>query len=92
MADAKSQGPVKIVILQRGWVAVGRFSKKGSECRLDEASILRRWGTTKGLGEIAKNGPTPSTVLDTTPCITYHELTAVATIDCEESAWASKLQ
>lgn len=86
------KNPVKIVILQRGWVAVGRFSQKGSECTLEDAAIIRRWGTTKGLGEIAKNGPTSSTTLDVTPRITYHELTAVATIDCEESAWASKLQ
>lgn len=92
MADAKQESPVKIVILQRGWVVVGRFSQVNSECRLDTAAIVRRWGTSKGLGEIAKNGPTGSTVLDTTPRITYHELTAVATIDCEESAWASKLQ
>lgn len=90
MSEAKD--PVKIVILQRGWVVVGRWAQRGSACKLDDAAIIRRWGTTKGLGEIAKNGPTSDTVLDTTPRITYHELTAVATIDCEESAWASKLQ
>lgn len=92
MADEQSKSPVKIVILQRGWIAVGRHSQNGSECILDNAAIIRRWGTTKGLGEIAKNGPTASTVLDTAPRITYHELTAVATIDCEEPAWAGKLQ
>lgn len=91
MSDA-TEGPVKIVILQRGWVAIGRFSQNGSECTLDNAAIIRRWGTTKGLGEIAKDGPTANTILDVTPRITYHELTAVATIDCEESAWAGKLQ
>lgn len=84
--------PVKIVILQRGWVVVGRFSKEGSECKLEDASVIRRWGTTKGLGEIAKNGPTSSTTLDNTPTITYHELTAVATINCEESQWTAKLR
>ena len=88
----ESKSPVKIVVLQRGWVAVGRFSQKGNECHLDEASIIRRWGTTKGLGEIAKNGPTSSTMLDSTPRITYHELTAVVTIDCEESEWSKKLR
>lgn len=87
-----SPNPVKIVILQRGWVVAGRFAQEGSTCTLINAVIIRRWGTTKGLGEIAQNGPTPNTVLDTTPKITYHELTAVATIDCEETAWASKLQ
>ena len=89
---SESTNPVKIVILQRGWVVVGRWSQEGTTCKLEDASVIRRWGTTKGLGEIAKNGPTSSTVLDNTPVITYHELTAVATIDCEESEWSKKLR
>ena len=47
---------IRIVILQRGWVAVGRFSQSGSDCILEQASIIRKWGTTKGLGEIV-SGP-----------------------------------
>lgn len=31
---------------------------------LDNAATIRKWGTTKGLGELSKNGPTANTVLD----------------------------
>ena len=84
-------GHVRIVILQRGWVAVGYFMKEGGDCTLDSASVIRVWGTTKGLGEIAANGPTSKTVLDPCPKIRFHELTAIAMIDCAEDKWITRL-
>jgi hypothetical protein len=84
---AKSTNEIRIVILQRGWVAVGRYSKNGSECKLENAKIIRIWGTTKGLGEIAIGGPTSKTVLDPTPTIRFHELTVINTIDCVGEKW-----
>ena len=87
----KTTGEIRIVILQRGWVVVGRFSQEGSNCKLTNASIIRVWGTTKGLGEIAINGPTSKTVLDKSPDIRFHELTIIATIDCVEATWITKL-
>src|SRR5574343_1520793 len=88
---AKPSGHVRIVILQRGWVAVGYFTQSGSMCELSSASIIRVWGTTKGLGEIAKDGPTSKTVLDPCPKIRFHELTAIAMIDCAEEKWITRL-
>lgn len=90
-AVAKPSGHVRIVILQRGWVVVGYFLQDGSYCMLDAASVIRVWGTTKGLGEIAKDGPTSKTVLDPCPKIRFHELTAIAMIDCAEDKWINKL-
>jgi len=84
-------GEIRIVVLQRGWVAVGRFSENTERCILKNANIIRVWGTTKGLGEIAVNGPTSKTVLDKCPDIRFHELTVVMTIDCVESVWNTKL-
>jgi len=84
---------VKIVILQRGWIMVGHYSQKGSDCSLTQASVIRSWGTTKGLGEIAANGPTSSTKLD--PCrglVEFDRLTVVATISCDEDKWEGKLE
>ncbi len=87
----KSDSPVKIVILQRGWVFVGRFSKKESECKLENAYCIRQWGTTKGIGELV-NGPTSSTKIDKANTVRFHELGIVALIDCEESKWDKHLQ
>lgn len=82
-------GDIKIVVLQRGWVMVGRLERDGSECILNNASVIRNWGTTKGLGEIAGSGPTKDTKLDpTSGQVEFDYLTVVATISCNESVWA----
>lgn len=83
-------GPIKIAILQRGWVMVGRFERTGSDCKLHNAHVIRIWGTKRGLGEIAGNGPTKDTVLD--KCygvVEFDYLTIVALISVEESKWAN---
>lgn len=86
------KGDIKIVILQRGWIVVGRFERNGSDCKMSNASVIRTWGTTNGLGEIAKKGPTGSTKLD--KCygiVQFDYLTVVATIDCVEAEWKNEL-
>ena len=90
-ADPNLKMPVKILVLQRGWVAVGRYTKIGAEHVLTNASIVRRWGTTKGLGQLAKDGPTPSTVLDPTGTVRAHELATVLVIDAAAAVWADRL-
>lgn len=71
----------RIVVAQRGWVFVGNWSQNGTEVTLTNASVIRRWGTTKGLGQLALDGPTASTVLD--PCGTarFHIESIVTTLD-----------
>lgn len=83
---------VKIVILQRGWAVVGRFYRRGPNCRVEGGSVIRRWGTSNGLGEIATGGPTENTKLDAAPTIRFHELTIVATMDCEADKWANHIR
>jgi hypothetical protein len=82
---------IRIVILQRGWVAVGRFSQDSSDCELEQASIIRKWGTEKGLGQLIA-GPLSNTVLDPCGTIRFHELAIVATLDCEASKWQQHLK
>jgi len=81
---------VKIVVLQRGWVAVGYWHREGNDCKLTNASIIRTWGTTNGLGEIVTS-PTSKTVLDKAGTIQFDYLTVVLTLDCEVSGWQTKL-
>lgn len=80
-------GGIRIVILQRGWVYVGEWNRRGDECWLDNAKCIRSWGTTNGLGEIAEGGPTSSTKLEPTPTVRFHRLCVVASIDCNSSKW-----
>ena len=79
---------IRIVILQRGFVMVGKFRQDGSKCELHNASVVRIWGTKAGLGELAASGPLTNTKLD--PCngvVKFHELTIIATINCEARKW-----
>ena len=80
-------GDIKIVVLQRGWVYVGRFERNGNDCKLHNASCIRVWGTTKGLQELV-NGATTSTKLDKCEgVVEFDWLTVVHTITCNEEKW-----
>lgn len=80
-------GEMRIAVLQRGWVYVGNYFRNGNDCRLENASCIRNWGTTKGLGEIAESGPTSSTKLDPCPTVEFHRLGEVLTIICNSKKW-----
>lgn len=85
---------VRIVVLQRGWVAIGRFFKKGNRCWLENAATIRIWGTSgkAGLSYLACEGPTKETVLDkSSKPVRFHELTIVLMYDCNEDIWLKHL-
>lgn len=82
---------IKIVVLQRGWIVVGNVTHEGDEVVVSESSVVRRWGTTRGIGEIAINGPTTSTILDPVGTVRAHKLAVVLTIDCEPEKWTNHL-
>lgn len=92
-ADCKKKNnssvPTKkqIVILQRGWVVVGDYAEIKGECVLFNAAVIRIWGTTKGLGELAENGPRTNTKIDPCPPLRFHPLTVIARMDVNEEKW-----
>ena len=78
---------IAIVILQRGWVMVGRLSTASDLVKLTDARVVRYWGTTKGLGQLAAEGPTSKTILDPIGTVMAHQLTTVAVVDCNPEVW-----
>lgn len=56
----------RIVVLTNGWVFVGDwFDAVGSQpAKIVNASCIRTWGTTKGLGQLALEGVQKNTVLE----------------------------
>lgn len=92
-SDEPKNSNIKIVILQRGWVFIGRYSESeaGDMCHLDNAYSIRIWGTTRGLGELALEGKQINTKLDKAGSIDFHKLTVVASIDAKEDLWTSEL-
>jgi hypothetical protein len=79
-----TQRDIRIVVLQRGWVAAGVFSQDAAQCRLNNAFIVRQWGTTAGLGQLAKEGPLQETILDPAEEIRFHELSVVCAFTCSD--------
>lgn len=57
------KGETFIVVMDRGFVYVGKTRVKGDCVEITNARNIRVWGTTKGLGEL-RNGPLPGTKLD----------------------------
>lgn len=78
---------IRIVILHRGFVYVGRFRQDDSKCALQNAYNVRRWGTSEGLGQLAFQGPLQNTQLDACGTVRFHELAVIATIDCDVEKW-----
>ena len=91
VAELGNGSDVKIVILQRGWVFVGKYKQDGMKCLLTNAYNIRTWGTTKGLGELAESGPTSNTKLDKVNDVTFHLMTSIAVIDCDDKVWKKHL-
>lgn len=82
-------GVKKILVLPRGWVIIGDVSenKETGLVEVRNASTIRRWGTTTGLGELV-NGPTKNTVLDKIPgLVEVHPLNIIQRITVNASKW-----
>lgn len=77
----------QIVVGQRGWVFVGDVSEDGDDIVIGNAQNIRRWGTTKGLGQLA-NGPLADTKYDPYGVVRLPKLSVVARINVAEGAWS----
>jgi len=77
-----------IVVVDRGFVYVGDVEHDGVWCVIRDAKNIRRWKTTKGLGELA-NGPLPETVLDNTGTVRVPAHAVIHMIDAEKTRWTS---
>lgn len=73
----------KIYVVESGWVFLAdTTADNGDSVNLKGVSVIRSWGTTKGLGEIALNGPTKETVLDACGQIDVPKGKVLFTIPC----------
>ncbi len=89
------EAKIRIAVLQRGNVLVGPYETDGTFCWMSRGAVIRYWGTTGGLGELAKFGPTPKTKLDhfdgESTDARWHVLSEVFSLGCEEDGWAGKI-
>ena len=78
---------IKIVVADRGWIFVGRVWKGENSIKIENANIIRRWGTTEGLGELAIKGPLEETKLDKCLDVEIPNESVKAIFNCNQSKW-----
>ena len=64
IAQPGNIGDLRIIVADRGWVFAGRCTdNEDGSVTITNASNIRTWGTTKGLGQLV-NGPLSGTKFD----------------------------
>ncbi len=78
---------LSIAVLDRGFVYVGRCRTTDDALIITDAQCIRRWGTSDGLGQLAKGGPTDSTKLDPAGEVRAPLSSVIHVIRCAPRAW-----
>lgn len=77
-----------IVVLDRAWNLVGDLKKEDDDLySMTNAFFIRRWGTTKGIGQLAIEGKLNETILDPTNPTKFHKDKVIFIIECNEKKW-----
>lgn len=73
----------RIFVVKLGWVFIGEeTARTTSVIHVADAAVVRRWGTTRGLGELAIHGPTKDTLLDEAGTLEIQLSSLLFSIDC----------
>ena len=78
---------VQIAVLDRGFIYVGETAIVGGFVVITAAQNVRRWGTDRGLGQLAAEGPRPDTKLDPAGTVRAPLSALVHLIDCNPAKW-----
>ena len=81
-----TDGDIKIIVLDRGFVYIGRVKIDGEFIVVSSAKNIRVWGTSKGLGELV-NGPLAATKLNDVGTLRSPLRALISLIDVEQVKW-----
>jgi hypothetical protein len=87
-------GRIKILVLDRGHVLIGRIERHPDlafHWRVSPSRIIRRWGTTQGLAELT-DGPLTDTRLDAIGSEAIPFRAVLRILDVSESKWIQHLE
>lgn len=76
-----------IVVLDRGFVYVGQIEHDGDWCVITDARNIRYWGTERGLGQLALEGPTDKTKLDAVGTVRAPARAVISIVDTDGGKW-----
>jgi hypothetical protein len=85
--DVETKFGLQIVVLDRGWVVIGECEFLGDILHIHNSAVIRRWGTTEGLGQLAREGKQRETVLDESGLVRAPRRAIVMMLQCEPSKW-----
>jgi len=85
-SGSDTKGDINIAVLDRGFVYVGHCAIEGDWLTITKAKNIRKWGTTKGLGELV-NGPLSGTVLDTVGSVKAPLRAVIHLMDVSQAKW-----
>lgn len=82
--------PTHIAIVESGWVFAVNCpgAKLGEHIEAREARVIRKWGTTDGLAQLAIKGPTTETALELCSVISIPANKVLFLMDVTSAGWA----
>ena len=91
LSNIKKIDEFAIVILDRGFVHVGRLKSYDDDClELTDAYNIRVWGTKQGLGELILKGILPETKLDKWGTIMIPKKSLITYHPTKEDLWKQR--
>lgn len=82
---------VEIVVITNGFVYVGYTATDEGYLYIRNAKNVRSWGTTRGLGQIAAEGPAKETILDDGGHLRVSKEHVIFTIEADAEKWRRRL-
>jgi hypothetical protein len=76
-----------VVVLDRGFVYVGKCARVGDCLLMDQGRNIRYWGTDKGLHQLVVNGPTKDSQIDAPAHIRIPWRAVISIHATNESLW-----
>jgi len=89
-APKAKDGDIKIIVLNNGFVYVGRVSELNDRIEVHDARNIIRWGTTGHLGQLA-DGPRENTNLGDSCNFFAYRMSINHIIDVCKDKWEGKL-
>lgn len=81
--------PVQVVVIEGRWNIVGNVEHHDDGAlTITNASVIRYWGTTKGLGQLAQSGPTSKTILDKVGVMRVPAHAVLLCMDSKADLWS----
>lgn len=81
---------LQIAVLDRAWVYIGKVETRQDGIVIRQAKCIRRWGTSKGLGQLAIEGPQQATKLDDYGTVEVPQRAVISLIDvANPAAWSA---